>query len=161
LIREGEKLRWCFGYHKSGDQIASLHTNHAKAKIVIPVQKIVKQMRWYKEGKHETEDLDIMSHPADSEARQSLYRFDPKFAGDPRSVRLDFSADGFQPYSTDSHLYSCWLVFVMPNNLPPDKCLKEGFIFLAHVILMHTDYSMVRKSLSLIVIEDSFPCVTL
>jgi hypothetical protein len=22
----------------------------------------------------------------------------------------------------------------MPNNLPPDKCLKEGFIFLALVI---------------------------
>jgi hypothetical protein len=64
-------------------------------------------MRWYKEGKQETEDLDIMSHPADSKARQSLDCFDPKFARDPRSVRLDFSADGFQPYRTDSHLYSC------------------------------------------------------
>jgi hypothetical protein len=31
-------------------------------------QETVKQMRWHKEWKRETEDLDIMSHPADSEA---------------------------------------------------------------------------------------------
>jgi hypothetical protein len=73
-------------------------------------EKIVKQMRWYTEGKHETEDPDIMSHPADSEAWQTLDHFDPKFARDPRSVHLGFSANGFQPYSTDSHLYSCWPV---------------------------------------------------
>jgi hypothetical protein len=91
-------------------------------------------MRWYKEGKHETKDPDIMSHPADSEALHTLDHFDPKFARDPRSVRLDLSTDGFQPHSTDSHLYSCWPVFVMPYNLPPNKCLKEGFIFLALVI---------------------------
>jgi hypothetical protein len=39
LIREGEKQRWCFGYYKSGDQIASLHTYHAKAKTVILFKK--------------------------------------------------------------------------------------------------------------------------
>jgi hypothetical protein len=44
------------------------------------------------------------------------------------------STDGFQPHSIDSHPYSCWPIFVMPYNLPPDKCLKEGFIFLALVI---------------------------
>jgi hypothetical protein len=77
---------------------------------------------------------DIMSHPADSEAWQTLDHFDPEFARDPRSVRLGLSMDGFQPHSTDSHLYSCWPVFVMPYNLPPDKCLKEGFIFLGLVI---------------------------
>jgi hypothetical protein len=40
-----------------------------------------------------------------------------------------------QPYNTNSTLYSCWSVFVMPYNLPPNKCLKEGFIFLTLVIL--------------------------
>jgi hypothetical protein len=94
----------------------------------------MKQMRWHKEGKRETEDPDIMSHPADSEAWQTLDRFDPEFARDPRSVRLVLSMDGFQPHSNDSHLYSCWPVFMMPYNLPPDKCLKEGFIFLALVV---------------------------
>jgi hypothetical protein len=43
--------------------------------------------------------------------------------------------DGFQPYNTGSTPYSCWPVFVMPYNIPPNKCLKEGFIFLALVIL--------------------------
>jgi hypothetical protein len=91
-------------------------------------------MRWHKEGKRETEDPDIMSHPADSEAWQTLDRFDLEFARDPMSVLLGLSTDGFQPHSNDSHSYSCWPVFVMPYNLPPDKCLKEGFIFLAIVI---------------------------
>jgi hypothetical protein len=31
-------------------------------------------------------------------------------------------------------VYSCRSVFVMHYNLPPNKCLKEGFIFLALVI---------------------------
>jgi hypothetical protein len=43
--------------------------------------------------------------------------------------------DSFQPYSSDSVAYSCWPVFMMPYNLPPNKCLKEGFIFIALVIL--------------------------
>jgi DNA-directed RNA polymerase subunit RPC12/RpoP len=93
-----------------------------------------KQMRWHKEEKHESEEPDIMSHPVDSEAWQALDYFDPEFARDPRSVRLGLSTDGFQPHSTDSHPYSCWLVLVIPYNLPPDKCLKEGFIFLTLVI---------------------------
>jgi hypothetical protein len=48
-----------------------------------------------------------MSHPADSEAWEALDLFDPEFARDPSSVRLDMSTDGFQPHSTDSSLHSC------------------------------------------------------
>jgi hypothetical protein len=94
-----------------------------------------KQMRWYKEGKYDSKDPDIMSHPADSEAWEALNRFDPEFARDPRSVRLGLSTDGFQTHSEANRLYSCWPVFVMPYNLPPNKCLIQGFIFLALVIL--------------------------
>jgi hypothetical protein len=83
-----------------------------------------KQMRWHKEGKRESEDPDIMSHPTDSEAWHALDRFDPEFARDSRSVRLGLSMDGFQCHSTNSHPYSCWPVFVMPYNLPPDKYFK-------------------------------------
>jgi hypothetical protein len=97
-------------------------------------EETAKQIRWYNEGKRESEDPNIMSHPADSEAWQALDCFDPEFARDPRSVRLGLLTDGFQPHSTDSYPYSCWSVFVMPYNLPPDKCLREGFIFLALVI---------------------------
>jgi hypothetical protein len=95
----------------------------------------VKQIRWHKEGKRDSEDSDIMLHPADGEAWQALNRFDPEFARDARSVRLGLLMDDFQPHSTDSSPYSCWPVFVIPYNLPPNICLKQGFIFLTLVIL--------------------------
>jgi hypothetical protein len=95
---------------------------------------MMQQMRWHKEGIRDSEDTDIMSHPMDAEAWHALDHFDPEFARDPRSVRLGLSTDGFQPYNSDSTTYSCWPVFVTPYNLPPKKCLKEWFIFLALVI---------------------------
>jgi hypothetical protein len=44
-------------------------------------KEIVKQMRWHKEGKRDSEDSNIMSHPMDGEACQALDHFDPKFEG--------------------------------------------------------------------------------
>jgi hypothetical protein len=76
-----------------------------------------------------------MSHHVDAEGWHALNCFDSEFARDPRSDRLGLSTDGFEPYNSDSTAYSCWPVFVMPYNLPPNKYLKEGFIFLALVIL--------------------------
>jgi hypothetical protein len=97
-------------------------------------EEIAKQMSWHKDGKHDSEDPDIMSHPADSEAWEALDHFDPEFARDLRSVRLGLSIDGFQPHSESSSPYSCWLVFIMPYNLPSNKCLKQSFIFVVLVI---------------------------
>jgi hypothetical protein len=54
-----------------------------------------KQMRWHNEVKRENEYPDIMSHLADSEAWQTLDRFDPEFARNTRSVCLGLSTDGF------------------------------------------------------------------
>jgi hypothetical protein len=96
---------------------------------------MAQQMRWHKEGMCDSKDSDIMSHPVNAEAWHALDRFDPEFTGDPRSVRLGLSMDGFQPYNSDSTAYSCWPVFMMTYSLPPNKCLKEGFIFFALVIL--------------------------
>jgi hypothetical protein len=95
----------------------------------------VQQMRWHKEGIRDSKDVDIMLHPADVEAWHALNHLDLEFARDPRSVHPGLSTDSFHPYSFDSTTYSCWLVFVMSYNLPPNKYLKEGFIFLALVIL--------------------------
>jgi hypothetical protein len=92
-------------------------------------------MRWHREVKHDSEDSDIMSHYADGEAWQALERFDSEFVRDPRSAHLGLSMDGFQPHMTDSSPYSYWPVFIIPYNLPPDKYLKQGFIFLVLVIL--------------------------
>jgi hypothetical protein len=98
-------------------------------------EETTQQMRWNKEGIRDCEHANIMSHPADAEAWHALDHFDPEFARDPRSVCLGLSIDGFQPYSSDSTTYSCWPAFMMPYNQPPNKCLKEGFIFLTLVIL--------------------------
>jgi hypothetical protein len=70
-------------------------------------KEIMKQMRWHKEGKRDSKDPDIMSHPAVSEAWKTLNHFDPDFVRDPRSVHLGLSTDGFQPHNTDSSPYSC------------------------------------------------------
>jgi hypothetical protein len=91
-------------------------------------------MRWHKEGKHDSKDPNIMLHLADTEAWEALDRFDPEFARNPRSVCLGLSTDGFQPHSKARSPYSCWPVFIMPYNLPLNKCLKQGFVFLALVI---------------------------
>jgi hypothetical protein len=66
----------------------------------------VKQMRWHKKEKHDSEDPDIMSHPTDSEAWEALNRFDLEFARDPKSVCLGLSTDGFQPHSEARSPYS-------------------------------------------------------
>jgi hypothetical protein len=58
-------------------------------------KEIAKQMRWHKEGKRNSEDPDIMSHPTDTEAWEALDHFDPKFVRDPSSVHLGLSTDGF------------------------------------------------------------------
>jgi hypothetical protein len=58
-------------------------------------EETTKQMRWHKEGKRDSEDPDIMSHPADTEAWEALDHFHPEFVRDPRSVRLGLLTDGF------------------------------------------------------------------
>jgi hypothetical protein len=98
-------------------------------------QDTTKQMRWYKEGDRQDQDMDIMVHPSDGEAWQTLDRFDLEFARHPRSVCLGLSTDGFTPFSRSSTPYSCWSVSMMPYNLCPTKCMKEEVMFLALVIL--------------------------
>jgi hypothetical protein len=106
-----------------------------RLKRLFVCEETAQQMRWHKEGIHDSEDPDIMSHPTDAKAWHALDHFDPEFAWDPRSVRLGLSTDGFHPYNSDSTAYYCWPVFMMPYNLPPNKYLKEGFLFRALVIL--------------------------
>jgi hypothetical protein len=46
-------------------------------------EETAKQMRWHKEGKRDSKDPNILSHPIDIEAWEALDRFDPEFAGTP------------------------------------------------------------------------------
>jgi hypothetical protein len=40
-------------------------------------KKMTQQMKWHKEGIHDSEDIDIMSHPADAGTWHVLDHFDP------------------------------------------------------------------------------------
>jgi hypothetical protein len=60
-------------------------------------EETAQQMRWQKEVICDSKDADIMSHAADADVWHALYRFDPEFAWDLRSVRLGLSMNGFQP----------------------------------------------------------------
>jgi hypothetical protein len=70
-------------------------------------EETMKHMRLHKEGKRDSEDPDIMSYPADSEAWEALDRFDLEFTRDPSSVHLGLSTDDFQPHSEASSPYFC------------------------------------------------------
>jgi hypothetical protein len=70
-------------------------------------EKTMKQMRWHKEGKCDSEDPDVMYHPTDGESWRDLNRIYLELARDPKGVRLGLLTDGFQPHNTDSSLYSC------------------------------------------------------
>jgi hypothetical protein len=74
-----------------------LHYMHItpRLKRLYGSKETAKQIRWHKKEKRDSEDPDIMSHLADTEAWEALYRFDPEFAWDPRSVCLCLSTDGF------------------------------------------------------------------
>jgi hypothetical protein len=126
-------MRWSLCYHKSGGESALLHACHSEAQTVILIRRN-SEIDDVAQGKCDTKDSDIISHATDNEAWEALDHFDPEFARDSKSVRLGLLMDGFQPHSEASSLYSCWLVFIMPYILSPNKYLKQGFIFLALII---------------------------
>jgi hypothetical protein len=89
-------------------------------------------MRWHKEDIRENNR--VMGHPSDGEAWKVLDRFDADFASVARNIRFDLVIDGFDPFSTNSTPYSCWLIFVVPYNLPPSLCMKFEFMFFCLIV---------------------------
>jgi hypothetical protein len=79
------------------------------------------QMRWPLLGNRYRTNK--MIHPADGDAWKNIVKLYPKKAGDPRSVAIAISTDGFNPYGMSAATYSCWPVFVIPMNLPPGICM--------------------------------------
>jgi hypothetical protein len=63
-----------------------------------------------------------------------INRFDVDFVSDARNVHFGLVTDDFDPFSTNSASYSCWLVFAMSYNLPPSLCMKFEFMFLCLII---------------------------
>jgi hypothetical protein len=88
-------------------------------------------MRWHKDG--ERENKEVMVHPSDSDAWKALDNFDPEFARDARNVRIGLTTNGFTPFDDNAAMYSCWLMFVVPYNLPP-LGTKYEFLFLCLIV---------------------------
>jgi hypothetical protein len=92
-----------------------------------------RHMRWHREGMRENDRL--MVHPSESEAWKVLDSFDADFARDARNVLFKLVTSGFDPFGTNSALYSAWSILAVPYNLPPSLCMKYEFMFLCLIIL--------------------------
>ncbi|GLT46156.1 hypothetical protein SLA2020_199330 [Shorea laevis] len=79
-------------------------------------------------------DTDEVIHPAQSEAWRHFDEMHPSFKREPRYVRLGLATDRFNPRAHSSTTYSCWLVFLIVYNLPPEMCMRPEFTFLTMVI---------------------------
>nr|GEV44462.1 hypothetical protein [Tanacetum cinerariifolium] len=86
------------------------------------IHKTTKDMRWHDMGL--TKDRKLR-HPADGLTWKAFDARYPKFASDPRSVRLGLVSDGFNPFCTMSTSYSTWTVVLIPYNLPPWIYMKQ------------------------------------
>ncbi|XP_028094798.1 uncharacterized protein LOC114294835 [Camellia sinensis] len=88
-------------------------------------------MRWHVEGRI---DDGKMRHPADSLVWKNFDTLYPKFASEPRNVRLGLAADGFNPFKAMNVAHSSWPVIVMPYNLPPWLCMKQPHMMMILLI---------------------------
>jgi hypothetical protein len=80
-----------------------------------------KQMTWHKNGKRYNPDK--MVHAFDGEAWKHFNAIHREKAEEARNVRVALATDGFNPYGMSATPYTCWLVFVIPINLPPPVCV--------------------------------------
>ena len=62
-----------------------------------------------------------MRHPANSKAWKSFDSKYVEFTSEPRNVRLELAANGFNPFSN----MSTWPVMLVSYNLPPWMCMKK------------------------------------
>lgn len=88
-------------------------------------------MRWHAEGRI---DDGKMRHPADSAVWKNFDNLYPKFASEPRNVKLGLAADGFNPFKAMNVSHSSWPVIIMPYNLPPWLCMKQPHMMMTLLI---------------------------
>ena len=92
------------------------------------VEETARQMTWHKTGKRTELDVDgkrMMVHTSDGEAWKRFNALREGKVVDPRHPRDAISTDGFIIFVLMAAQYSCWPVFVIPLNLPPDRLCKE------------------------------------
>jgi hypothetical protein len=94
-------------------------------------RKRAEDMRWYIDKRV---DDGISRHPADSEEWKEFDVQHPRFAFEPRNVRLGLATDGFNPFGNMNNSYSMWPVILIPYNLPLWLVMKEPFFMLPLLI---------------------------
>ena len=91
----------------------------------------VEQLKWHSINKSSDGK---MRHPVDSVAWDNINKKWSNFASDPRNIRFGLAADGFNPFSNFSSVYSWWPIFLVTYNLPPWVCMSEENIMLTLLI---------------------------
>ncbi|RDX71600.1 hypothetical protein CR513_49028, partial [Mucuna pruriens] len=102
-------------------------------------------------------------------ARKLVQIFGLEFSQDPRNVKLGLCACYFNPFGQYKKSYSCWLVTLTLDNLPPKMCKERKFILNSKSIKSktqvapyvwneksHSHLSFAIRSLILIVIKNFF-----
>jgi hypothetical protein len=89
-------------------------------------------MTWHKKGVRYHEDN--MVHLADGEAWSHFDGIHREKEDEARNVRVALATDGFNPYGLMAAAYTCWPMFVIPLNLPPDVCFQCQNVFLSLII---------------------------
>ena len=65
-----------------------------------------------------------MVHASDGEAWTHFDGIHHEKAKEARNVRVALATDGFYPYGMMAAPYTCWLMFVIPLNLAPQRMLS-------------------------------------
>jgi hypothetical protein len=99
-----------------------------------------KQMTWHKNGKRYNPDK--MVHASDGEAWTHFDSIHHVKVEEARNVRVALATNRFNPYGLMAVPYTCWHVFVIPLNLPPDVCFQRQNVFLSLIIPGHLGNKM-------------------
>ena len=87
------------------------------------IEESAKQMTWHKNGKRYNPDK--MVHPSNAEAWTYFNDKHRDKAAEARNVRVALATDGFNPYGMVAASYTCWSMFVIPLNLPPNVLFQR------------------------------------
>nr|GFB15637.1 hypothetical protein [Tanacetum cinerariifolium] len=97
-----------------------------------PSSHTAKEMIWHATGK--CTEPGRMQHLVDGRAWKKFDTKYPDFVKEPRNVRLELVADGFNPFGNLSQAYSMWPVILTTYNLPPWLCMKESSFMMTLLI---------------------------
>ncbi|GKC54265.1 hypothetical protein Tco_1077010 [Tanacetum coccineum] len=75
-----------------------------------------------------------MQRPVDGKAWKDFDTKYPDFVAEPRNVRLELAADGFNLFGNLSQSYNMWLLILTTYNLPSWLCMKESSFMMTLLI---------------------------